>query len=47
MDLNTIQNATISTLEGFLKGNKLELGSGKPSVSISNVNAIKLYIEKY
>lgn len=47
MDLNTIQNGTISTPEGFLKENKLELGSGKPSVSISNANAIKLYIEKY
>lgn len=46
MDFNTIQNGTINDPQHLLKRNRLELGSGKPVISINNTKAIDLYVEE-
>lgn len=45
LDFNTIEGGRISAPENLLKDNKLELGTGKPSVSIRNTDTIDLYIQ--
>lgn len=45
MDLNTVQGGNISVPEDLFKENKLESGSGKPSISIQNANSITLYLQ--
>lgn len=46
LDFNTIENGRISAPENLLKDNRLELGSGKPSISIRNTDTIDLYIDE-
>lgn len=44
LDFNTIEGGRINAPENLLKDNKLELGSGKPSINIRNTDTIELYI---
>lgn len=45
IELNNIPQNAIDDLDGLLTGDKLELGSGKPIISISNSDKLDLYVE--
>lgn len=44
LDFTTIEGGRLSAPENLLKDNKLELGTGKPSVSIRDTDTIDFYI---
>lgn len=46
MELNLIQSGTINDPKSILKKNKLELGSGKPLISINNTKEVNVYTEE-
>lgn len=46
MDLNLIDDGTIDDLDSILEKDGLELGSGKPVISINNAERISVYSEE-